>query len=91
MIAVDWNELAEALYSSAVEASFDVASVHATFIKELNDKLGVRPESVHLIGHSLGAHIFGLTGESHVLSGNRAFNVSSNSLFGLQNKQAKQD
>lgn len=63
VVAIDWSGPAADAYWDSVDAAYEIAEVNARVIVELNDKLGVAPESLHLIGHSLGAHIFGLTGK----------------------------
>lgn len=62
VIAVDWSGPAAAMYGDAVDAAFEVAEVNTRFVQELYEKLGVAPENLHFIGHSLGAQISGLTG-----------------------------
>lgn len=61
IIALDWP--ATGLYSNTVATAKNLAVVNGQFIKELVDKFGIDLGEVHLIGHSLGAHIFGLTGK----------------------------
>lgn len=60
IIAIDWP--ATDLYSNTVSTARQVALVNGKLIQELVNKKGVDLNQVHLIGHSLGAHISGLTG-----------------------------
>lgn len=71
IIAIDWP--ATALYSSTVSTAKEVATVNGELIQELYEKLGLDLNNVHFIGHSLGAHIAGLTGytENHIFKTNK--------------------
>ncbi|KAK7116539.1 pancreatic lipase-related protein 2-like [Littorina saxatilis] len=60
VIAVDWKEGAKPPNYIRAAANTRVVGAHiATLIKTL----GVDPANVHLIGHSLGAHVAGYAGE----------------------------
>ncbi|XP_002917576.2 pancreatic lipase-related protein 2 isoform X2 [Ailuropoda melanoleuca] len=61
-ICVDWESGARALYSQAVQNTRVVGAEIAFFIQNLLTLLGYSPEDVHLIGHSLGAHVAGEAG-----------------------------
>lgn len=61
IIAIDWP--ATDLYSNSIATAKHVAVLNARLLQELVNKRGVNLDNVHLIGHSLGAHIFGLTGK----------------------------
>lgn len=63
VIAIDWSGPADLLYWESVDAVQQVAKVNAKLIQELHENLGVDLGNVHLIGHSLGAHIMGFTGQ----------------------------
>lgn len=67
IIAIDWP--ATNLYSNTVATAKIVAEVNAELLVELVNKLNVDLSNVHLIGHSLGAHISGLTGKHGCLEG----------------------
>lgn len=66
IIAIDWP--ATNLYSNTVATARIVAEVNAELITELVNKLNLDLNNVHLIGHSLGAHISGLTGKQNHLA-----------------------
>lgn len=61
IIAIDWP--ATDLYSNSIATAKTVAVINAEFIQELIEKFNIDLNKVHLIGHSLGAHIFGITGK----------------------------
>ncbi|GIY06563.1 pancreatic triacylglycerol lipase [Caerostris darwini] len=63
VIVVDWTASNQLPYTGAVANSRVVGAQIANFIKFLYKTMGVSPESFHLIGHSLGAHIAGYAGE----------------------------
>lgn len=63
IIAIDWNGPASQAYWDSVDHTFSVADVNAQLIIEISEKVGVPLEKFHFIGHSLGAHIGGLTGK----------------------------
>lgn len=59
-----------------------VATYYATFLNFLVDNLNVDPKDMHLIGHSLGAHISGFagrqvrTGKVGRITGKRFYSLS---------------
>lgn len=63
IIGVDWREPASALYPLSVKYVNDVAVFVGELLLDLHETLDVPLENVHLIGHSLGAHISGLAGQ----------------------------
>jgi pancreatic triacylglycerol lipase len=50
------------LYTQAVANTRLVGLELAYLIQKLRDEHGLRPEDVHLIGHSLGAHLSSYAG-----------------------------
>ncbi|XP_069948912.1 pancreatic triacylglycerol lipase-like [Cherax quadricarinatus] len=63
VIMVDWTDGSLGLYGQTV-ANARVAGLEvAHLITWLRDNTGHRPQDVHIIGHSLGAHVSGYTGE----------------------------
>ncbi|KAE8589462.1 hypothetical protein XENTR_v10017569 [Xenopus tropicalis] len=62
-IAVDWNAGSHALYSQASNNLRVVGAELAYFVKILQSNFAYSPANVHLIGHSLGAHIVGEAGK----------------------------
>lgn len=61
IIVVDWGNAAMVNY---ILASYNVASVGRILTEFLNFLIeeGVSMDDVHLIGHSLGAHVVGIAG-----------------------------
>uniref|UniRef100_A0A1B6MCF6 Lipase domain-containing protein n=1 Tax=Graphocephala atropunctata TaxID=36148 RepID=A0A1B6MCF6_9HEMI len=64
IIAVNWPRLAMSFYSLSRIAVTPVGRYTAEFVDFLISEVGVSPASLHLLGHSLGAHIVGVVGES---------------------------
>lgn len=62
VIALDWREIADLSYSTAVEAVPSVGEYLGKFIIWLLEVTGSSVHNVHLIGHSLGAHVVGVAG-----------------------------
>ncbi|GIY38430.1 inactive pancreatic lipase-related protein 1 [Caerostris darwini] len=60
---VDWTEYNGFPYEQAVANTRVIGAIVAKMIKFLIKEAGISPESVHLIGHSLGAHTAGYAGE----------------------------
>ncbi|XP_046666900.1 pancreatic triacylglycerol lipase-like [Homalodisca vitripennis] len=64
IIAVNWARMAQTFYPLSRSAVSPVGRYTAKFVDFLALEMGVSPASVHLLGHSLGAHIAGVVGES---------------------------
>nr|XP_054771822.1 pancreatic lipase-related protein 2-like isoform X1 [Lytechinus pictus] len=65
VIMVDWSDAADNIDYDQARADTRVVGVQvARLIERLIDETGVSYESIHLIGHSLGAHTAGYTGEA---------------------------
>ncbi|XP_014275627.1 lipase member H [Halyomorpha halys] len=64
VIMVDWSGMGSKniLYPLSSKKVPLVAAVVADFLDNLHRRLGVRLEDIHVLGHSLGAHIAGLAG-----------------------------
>ncbi|GFN89194.1 transposase [Plakobranchus ocellatus] len=62
VVVVDWHHGATYPYEQAVANSLLVARQVGNFIRHLELVHGVPPLTVHLIGHSIGAHISGNAG-----------------------------
>ncbi|XP_055940542.1 pancreatic triacylglycerol lipase-like [Argiope bruennichi] len=60
---VDWSSGDGSLYEQAVANTRVVGAEIAVFVQELQKRTGITPESVHIIGHSLGSHIAGYAGK----------------------------
>ncbi|XP_063548452.1 pancreatic lipase-related protein 2-like [Cydia strobilella] len=92
IIVVDWGNAANVNY---VLASYNVAMVGRLLTDFLNFLIveGVSMDNVHLIGHSLGAHIVGIAGD-HVKYGPVDTITGldpAKPLFSLSNKDARLD
>ncbi|XP_054711665.1 pancreatic triacylglycerol lipase-like [Uloborus diversus] len=66
---IDWSGGDGPLYEQAVANTRIVGAEIALFIKHLQSRTGMSPESVHIIGHSLGSHIAGYAGKNLTQSG----------------------
>ncbi|XP_045768923.1 pancreatic lipase-related protein 2-like [Maniola jurtina] len=62
VIVVDWRALADQSYNNAVRGVVDVGRHVANFVQWLINTGGGNWNRVHLVGHSLGAHIVGNAG-----------------------------
>ncbi|BES94556.1 Lipase [Nesidiocoris tenuis] len=62
IINVDWSVDAHSVYWTARNDVPAVGIMVAQFIDQFCAQTGLRPEQLHVIGHSLGAHIAGVAG-----------------------------
>ena len=71
VILVDWRDLAFPLqfndwdsfaYDSAARNAIDIGEYLGHCLAALTDRLGVGGADIHLVGHSLGAHLMGEAG-----------------------------
>lgn len=62
VIAIDWSRHAGGLYSTAVNRLEAVANHVTDKLLEFADANNIPLSRFHLIGHSLGAHLFGFVG-----------------------------
>ncbi|CAH1407440.1 unnamed protein product [Nezara viridula] len=64
VITVDWSGdgSTNLLYPIARSRVPEVAATVAEFLDNLNQRYGVKLEDIHVLGHSLGAHIAGIAG-----------------------------
>ncbi|KAL8596193.1 hypothetical protein ACOMHN_021233 [Nucella lapillus] len=63
VVIVDWAFGSLSLYGQATANTRVVGAMIAQLITFLQNTTGARPEDMHIIGHSLGAHIAGYAGE----------------------------
>lgn len=63
VIAVDWEESAYDGYFTAIDAISGIAQFLGNYIIQLSSTKSFSLSNVHIIGHSLGAHIAGNTGK----------------------------
>jgi len=65
VIGVDWSSIAEdPMYPVPASLTRAVGSAIAAFLDHLVDVTGINPSDIHLIGHSLGAHVVGSCGSN---------------------------
>ena len=64
VITVDWSHGTQGIrYSQSAANTQVVCATVANMMKALRDSAGLSLGTVHLIGHSLGAHIMGCAGD----------------------------
>lgn len=63
VVAVNWPALSQSFYPLSASAITPVGQYTASFVDFLVLDVDVRPDHIHLVGHSLGAHIAGVAGE----------------------------
>ncbi|OWR54623.1 insect intestinal lipase 6 [Danaus plexippus plexippus] len=64
VIVLDWSSTASGLYTTSVRAVPDVGRHLANFLRFLFNTAGGNWNNVHLVGHSLGAHVMGNAGRA---------------------------
>lgn len=64
IISVSWPALSESLYTMSAVAVAPVGRYTGLMLDRLVSEVGVSADSFHLVGHSLGAHICGVAGET---------------------------
>lgn len=64
VIVIDWRRGAMTLnYLQAAANTRLVGAIAAIMVEKLNHTYNIQPSMIHIIGHSLGAHIAGYIGE----------------------------
>jgi len=77
VVLVDWEIGAKYPYRQAVANIRTVAAMMGQLISKMAAQWDLRLDDVHLIGHSLGAHVMGLTGQEVLrLTGKRVGRIS---------------
>lgn len=63
MICVDWKEYSTSVsYNTAKQRAKYIGKDIAKVLKKITNNMTKEVEKIHLIGHSMGAHIVGFTG-----------------------------
>nr|CAH7716768.1 unnamed protein product [Callosobruchus chinensis] len=62
-LVVGWHSLAYNCYFAAASATNCIGKYVAQILVQAVDTLGANPDNIHLIGHSLGAHVSGYAGQ----------------------------
>uniref|UniRef100_A0AB38ZEC5 Venom lipase 1 n=1 Tax=Ectomocoris sp. TaxID=3104572 RepID=A0AB38ZEC5_9HEMI len=62
VIVVDWGSKARTFYPTARNSVAMIGKLLSDFLNELCTTFQLKPESLHLVGHSLGAHVAGVAG-----------------------------
>lgn len=68
IITMDWSAIGSGFYTNSAIKTDEVGSTLAQFLDKLVEHTGLKPADIHLIGHSLGAHVVGSAG-AHLKSG----------------------
>ncbi|GBN77455.1 Endothelial lipase [Araneus ventricosus] len=63
VVIVNWTQYNQGIYGNAVENAYLVGIEVGKFINFLTNEKGVNATDIHLIGHSLGAHVAGVAGK----------------------------
>lgn len=68
IITVDWSTVAKIIvYPLPAYMTVRVGSIVAEFLENITNLGLISAPDIHLIGHSLGAHVFGATGAAFSL------------------------
>lgn len=63
IIGVDWSKLCSQDYLSAIKGAYVAAQQVSDLINWLSASRNVKLANIHIIGHSLGAHVAGLSAD----------------------------
>ncbi|KAJ8935335.1 hypothetical protein NQ318_016628, partial [Aromia moschata] len=75
VFVMDWSPVAgNILYPVAAGATAKVGKHYGKFLNRLINDIGVEPKDLHLVGHSLGAHVSGFAGRE--LRGQKAARIT---------------
>lgn len=77
VIVVDWEELAGQIYFRASTYPQEVGNYTAQFLNFLAEN-GADPKNMHLVGHSLGAHLVGFAGKDMITYGRKLGRITGN-------------
>lgn len=60
---MDWSAISgNPFYPISMMATPKVGKYYGTYLNYLIEKTGINPKDIHLVGHSLGAHVSGFAG-----------------------------
>ncbi|KAE8750596.1 hypothetical protein FOCC_FOCC002576 [Frankliniella occidentalis] len=62
VVSVDWSPLSAVPWYPTARSNVDVVGVQLAALLDWLATRGALPESMHLVGHSLGAHVAGVAG-----------------------------
>lgn len=63
VIAIDWSKWSKKFYIEAVASTYSVGIHIGNFIRDLMKNYNLNLQNIHIIGHSLGAHVAGFAGD----------------------------
>lgn len=69
IIGVDWSRLSSSDYLSAMRGASEAAEHLGSLLNWMVRRRGLKLQDVHIIGHSLGAHVAGLTADRVIDNG----------------------
>lgn len=80
MITADWNRVASnIMYPMPAYLTTEVGSVIARLLENLVNLGAIDPSDIHVIGHSLGAHVSGACGAAFAPGGPKIGRISGGS------------
>lgn len=60
---MDWSAISgNPFYPMSMMATPKVGKYYGTYLNYLIEEIGINPKDIHLVGHSLGAHVSGFAG-----------------------------
>ncbi|XP_066253315.1 phospholipase A1-like [Euwallacea similis] len=63
ILVMDWSAISgNPFYPLPMTSTPQVGQYYGSYLNYLVDEIGVKPEDLHLVGHSLGAHVSGFAG-----------------------------
>ncbi|XP_066142143.1 phospholipase A1-like isoform X2 [Euwallacea fornicatus] len=87
ILVMDWSAISgNPFYPLPMTSTPQVGQYYGSYLNYLVDKVGVKPEDLHLVGHSLGAHVSGFAGRE-VKKGKVARITGIKNYFNIKNYQ----